>query len=149
MKTQISNLINGSEFTIRDLSVQKYKDNPIGAFCGKHNVPELGGTPTAERNVIAEKVALENPAEMRVRIKGIELILSRYTSISGKSWRWYAEVTPEQFKVIAGCLPVWTHKGAKNIYKIVLQQGCTVLADATSGKKDYSRIIGEEFVEIL
>lgn len=149
MKTQISNLINGSEFTIRDLSAEKYKNNPIGAFCGKHNVPELGGTPTAERNAIAAKVALENPAETLVRIKGFELTMLRHTSISGKSWRWEAEVTPEQFEAIADCLPVWTHKGAENMYKIVLQQSCTVLAEATSGKKEYSRIIGEEFVEIL
>ncbi len=149
MKTQISDLINGSEFTIRDLNAEKYTSNPIGFYNGHENTPKLGGTPTAEREAVASKVALENPAEMHVRINGVDLTLLRHTSASGKSWRWTSEITPNQYEEIVGSLSVWTHKGATNAYEIEIAQDCTVTAYAMSGRKGFSRIIGEEFVAIL
>lgn len=151
MKTQISNLINGSENTIRDLSAEKYISNPIGLYCGKHNVPKNGGTPTPERLAIANAVSAENPAEMRIVARGINLTLTRHNSISGKSWSWQAEITPEQYKTLTGEeAPAWTHKNAVNHYALIVHGSCTVEVEANDGgKKGYFRALGEEFIEII
>lgn len=151
MKTQISNLINGSENTIRDLSSEKYIDNPIGFYCGKNNVPQNGGTPMPERTAVAKAVAEENPSEMRVVARDITLTLSRHNSASGKSWGWQAEITPEQYKILTGEeAPVWTHNNAVNHYALIVHGNCTVEVDANDGgKKGHSRVLGEEFIEIL
>lgn len=151
MRTQISNLINGSENTIRNLSAEKYIDNPIGFYCGKSNVPQNGGTPAPERLAIANAVSAENPAEMRVIARGINLTLSRRNSTSGKSWSWRSEITPEQYKTLTGDdAPVWTHNNAVNHYALIIHGSCTVEVEANDGgKKGYYRVIGEEFIEIL
>ncbi len=149
MKTQISNLINGSENTVRNLSASKYAANSVG-FHNKPNVPVNGGTPTAERNEIALRVAAENPGSLHIRANGVELSLTRHNSTSGKSWRWEAEITSAQYASITGSeAPVWSHKGARNSYGITVNMDCTVAVYATSGKKDCNVILGEEFIEIL
>lgn len=151
MKTQISNLINGSENTIRNLSSEKYISNPIGFYCGKSNVPQNGGTPTPKRTAIANAVSAQNPAEMRVVARGINLTLTRHNSISGKSWNWQAEITPDQYKILTGEeAPIWTHKNAVNHYALIIHDSCTVEVEANDGgKKGYYRVLGEEFIEIL
>lgn len=150
MKTQICNLINGSENTIRDLSSDKYIDNPIGFFCGKSNVPQNGGTPTPERIAVAKAVSEENPGNMRIVARGINISLTRHNSISGKSWGWQAEITQEQYRILVGEeAPMWTHKNAVNRYSLSIHDDCTVIINAESGKKGYYRILGEEFIEIL
>lgn len=78
MKTQISNLINGSENTVRNLSAEKYLTNPIGFYTGKPNVPQFGGTPSKTRNEIAQKVSAENPEELSIEANGMRLTLNRY-----------------------------------------------------------------------
>lgn len=149
MKTQISSLINGSENTVRNLSASKYVANPVG-FHFKSNVPANGGTPTAEREDVALRVASENPESLHILASGVELSLSRHNSTSGKSWRWEAEITAAQYASITGSeAPVWTHKGARNSYGITVNMDCTVAVYATSGKKDCNVILGEEFIEIL
>lgn len=150
MRTQISGLINGSENTIRGLSSKKYVNNPIGNYNSKNNTPEYGGTPTAERNAIAQAVSAENPENIRILAKGVELNLARHNSQSGKSWRWEAEISAEQYTAITSeDAPVWTHKNAINRYGIVVNGNCTVEVWAESGKKGFFRILGEEFIEIL
>lgn len=149
MKTQISNLINGSENTVRNLSASKYADNPVG-FHNKPNVPVNGGTPSAERNEIALSVAAENPGSLHIRANGVELSLTRHNSTSGKYWSWEAEITAAQYAAITGNeAPVWAHKGARNSYRIMVNGDCTVAVYATSGKKGCDIILGEEFIEIL
>lgn len=149
MKTQISNLINGSENTVRNLSASKYADNHVG-FHNKPNVPVNGGTPAAERNEIALRVAVENPGSLHIRANGVELSLTHHNSTSGKSWNWEAEITAAQYASITGKeAPVWAHKGACNSYSIMVNGDCTVTVYATSGKKGCDIILGEEFIEIL
>lgn len=149
-KTQISNLINGSENTLRDLASVKYVNNPIGFYTGKNNVPQLGGTPAAIRNAVANKVSAENPETMHINVRGVDLNLARYSSTSGQTWWWAAYITAEQFSLITGYkAPIWTHKKANNNYCIVVNDNCTVEASATSGKKGFTTSIGEEYIEIL
>lgn len=150
MKTQIEGLINGSENTIRDFSSKKYANNPIGNYNSKNNIPEYGGSPTAERNAIAQAVSAENPESLRVIANGIELNLARHNSQSGKSWRWEAEISAEQYAAITSeDAPVWTHKNAINRYGIIIHDDCTVEVWAASGKKGFFRVLGEEFIQIL
>lgn len=162
MKTQISNLINGSEYTIRDLSAEKYTNNPIGFNCGldkiplngfssgKVNVPLNGGTKREVRDEIAKAVAAENEGEMHISANGVHLTLQRHNSLSGKTWSWKAEITAEQFQTITGKeAPVWVHKNAVNRYFIEVQMDCAVEVSGTSGKKGSGLILGEEFIQIL
>lgn len=102
MKTQISNLINGSEHTIRNLTAEKYTTNPVGFYNYKNNSPMNGGTPTEEREETAKAVAAENPVQMHVIANGVELILARHNSTTGKSWCWECSVTAEQYTAIVG-----------------------------------------------
>lgn len=150
MKTQINNLINGSENTVRNLNAEKYAKNPIGFFSGKTNVPEFGGTPAKTRSEIAQRVSEENPEELSIDVNGLGLTLGRYNSATGKTWRWEAPITAEQYTAIVGeTAPVWSHNGAVNTYGIIISAACTVEVWATSGKKGFYRVLGEEFVTII
>lgn len=150
MKTQISSLINGSENTIRNLSAEKYANNPIGVYDGKGNVPQNGGTPTNERMAIAKAVDDENPTNMHILANGVGLTLGRINSVSGKSWRWETQLTKEQYEEITReKAPEWTHKNAQNEYCLVVNDKCIVSVLASSGKKGVCLILGEEFIEIL
>lgn len=150
MKTQINNLINGSENTIRNLSSSKYNANPVGSYSGKTNVPQFGGTPTSERKAVAAKVAEENPGNLIIEVRGIVLTLARHNSLSGKSWSWEAEITPDQYTAITGlAAPAWSHKGADNKYSVMITQDCTVEVYAASGKKGFARTLDEAYVAIL
>lgn len=149
MKTQISSLINGSETTVRNLNAGKYAENPIGFFCGKQNVPQFGGSTSEERQEVAQAVAIENPTSMHIVANGVELTLTRHNSSTGKSWRWEAEISAEEYAIITGtAAPEWQHKGAVNRYGIIIYDNCTVEFWAMSGKKSLIRVIGEEFIEI-
>lgn len=150
MKAQISNLINGSEKTVRNLAAEKYATNPVGFFNGKNNVPQNGGSTSAARQAVAVKVSQENPADMNIIANGVELTLVRHNSTTGKSWRWEADITAEQYATIVGDIaPEWHHKGAENHYGIIIYDNCSVEVWASSGKKGLTRIIGEEFVKII
>lgn len=150
MKTQISALINGSENTIRNISSEKYIQNPIGFFSGKQNVPQFGGTSAVERKRISKIVSDENPGSLLILANGVELLLPRHNSASGKSWRWEEAISAEQFTKITGKdAPEWVHVGAKNQYGIVIYDNCTVEVFATSGRKGVNFVLGEEFIEIL
>lgn len=147
MKTQISNLINGSSNTLRNINAAKYANNTIGTINGQPNTPAMGGTPTKERETVAAAVASENPESMSIRANGVELTLTRHSSTSGKTFAWGADITGEQYAQIAGmAAPTW--KSGES-YSIQILKDCTVALYATSGKKGFSVILGEEFIEIL
>ena len=150
MKTQISNLVNGSENTLRNLAAEKYVTNPVGFFNGKNNTPQKGGSTSEARKEIANKVEMENPSDMHIIANGIDLTLTRHNSLSGKSWRWEADITAEQYAAITRTVaPEWTHKGADNRYGLIIHGDCSVEVWASSGKKGFFRILGEEFIEII
>lgn len=149
MKTQITDLINGSERTIRNLNAAKYESNPIGFYNFKENAPKLGGTPLLERKALADIVDAENPGDMVITANGVDLTLTRYTSTTGKSWRWESKLSAAQFKAISGKeAPVWFHARANNSYSIIINGDCTVQLFATSGKKGIDYVLGEEFIII-
>ena len=147
MKTQISNLINGSSNTLRNINAAKYANNTIGTHNGQPNTPTMGGTPTTEREAVAAAVAVENPESMSIRANGVELTLTRHSSTTGKTWTWDADITGEQYAQIAGmAAPTWK-SGAS--YSLQILKDGTVALYATSGKKGFSVTLGEEFIEIL
>lgn len=149
MKTQISELINGSENVVRKVDAAKYQENPIGNYNCKMNVPKYGGTPIVDRAATAEKVAAENPKTMRVSANGLDLTLDRQVSTTGKTRGWHASLTPDQYSAIVGCeAPKWEHKNAKNSYELTITMDCEVVLIASSGKKSASRIIDESFISI-
>lgn len=143
-KTQISNLINGSEKTIRDIYAEKYAGIKF-----EGNKPVNGGTPSAERANVVKAVGAENPGPLEIEIKGRRINLSRHTSASGKSWSWEAHVDAELFAEVAGYLPEWALKGAENSYSLRVNIDCTVSLEATSGKKGRVEVIDESFITII
>ena len=146
MKTQITNLINGSEFTVRNINAEKYISNPVT----NSNKPANGGTPLDEREAIVKAVADENPSDLHILANGVELTLTRHNSLSGRLQDWFTEISAEQYEAIIGTpAPTWSHKGAKNQYGIRVNCDCTVSIEAGSGKKSCDRVVGEEFIVIL
>lgn len=86
---------------------------------------------------------------MHVIANGVELILARHNSTTGKSWCWECSVTAEQYTAIVGApAPSWAHKGAVNTYGITIYANCTIEVWASSGKKSFRRVLGEEFIQI-
>lgn len=143
-KTQISELINGSENTFRKLDAPKYNGVKL-----RSNKPDCGGTPYEKRHAIALAVGAENPGDLKIRIAGKEYTLQRYNSLSGKSWYWDGDIDPETYGAIKGYIPRWTHKGADNSYSILVDLNCQVSLIADSGKKNTQGYIDEAFIEIL
>lgn len=97
MKTQIRDLINGSENVIRDLSASKYAECPAGTSA------EFAGSATSERTAIAEAVKLENPEALRVNVRGVELLLlTDRAKTSGRIVNYCSDITPAQWCAITG-----------------------------------------------
>lgn len=88
MKTQITDLINGTRDIRRDLSNPKYIDCPKATS-------HIGyvGTNFKLRAEIAEKVIAENPDGMDVEMFGKKFHLSRSSSLSGKTVWFSTEIT--------------------------------------------------------
>lgn len=102
MKTQISDLINGNQNTIRDDSHPKYKTaEKATTYAGKVG-PNYVGTNSHERELVAKKVYEENPEVLRISVKGVELELPIEKSVSGKSWMWTTNLTQKQYDAICG-----------------------------------------------
>lgn len=96
MKTQIANLINGRRRTFRMLNHPKYD-------AARHDANyETLGTSYKERFAIAEKVAAENPNDLSITVKGVSMTAEKYTSTSGKSWAWTAEISREMYEGFGG-----------------------------------------------
>lgn len=152
MKTQIRDLINGSENVIRDLSASKYAGCPAGTSA------EFAGTVASERAAIAEAVRLENPETLRVNVRSIELILQADRSkTSGRIIGYFSDITAAQWCAITG-------RGSEclEIYKFETSFSFRVNADMTAEALIFARkspgamwrtrkyeFIDESFITIL
>lgn len=152
MKTQICDLINGSENVIRDLSSSKYAGHPAGTSA------EFAGTVTSERTAIAEAVKLENPEALRVNVRGVELVLHADRSeTSGRIVNYYSDITPAQWCAITGrgaeCLEIYKFE-TSFIFRINADMTAEALifarkSPAAMWKTRKFEFIDESFITIL
>lgn len=148
MKTQIQNLIDGSENVLRDLDHPKYHpaaDEPVN----------ITGTDPVIRRRIADKVVSENPETLSVRICGISVKLKMEHLGIGNIFWYSTRINREEYLQISGReeLPFLSTKAA---FILLVSGDMKVSMSAFPDKyPDYLRSelevvkIGEEFVEIL
>lgn len=149
MKTQISNLINGTKLIRRDLSHSKYTN--AGAATSHIG---YAGTNSTLRKEIADKVIAENPNGMDIEMFGKKFHLDRSSSLSGKTVWFSTEINLEDFMLLSGY--------SENPFKYEVSFTLTLNNDVTVDIQMFSRrnnisqwrhrgtvIIGEEFVTIL
>lgn len=150
MKTQISNLINGSKSVKRDLSNAKYINAP-----GTTSFGDFGGTNTEIRKSIASQVFAENESSISIEIAGLNLILPKHTSTTGKTSCYEAAITEDQFMQISGYAmkPFNKFEGS---YSLRIYGDMTVCLNKSARRNENSQWkfrgydwIGEEFVTIL
>lgn len=149
MKTQISHLINGRKNVIRCENHSKYQSASLAT-----SHVGYAGTNSRERNAIAEKVYNENGDNLHIIVRGIELNMPIYKSVSGKTWRWEIELSAEQYQVICGVS--WGIGKYLNAYTLTISGDCTVHASVCHRKNErqewrsgYTYDIDEAFVTIL
>lgn len=151
MKTQITDLINGTRDIRRDLSNPKYIDCPKAAS-------HIGyvGTNFKLRAEIAEKVIAENPDGMDVEMFGKKFHLSRSSSLSGKTVWFSTEITLDDFMLLSGyaASPFRQSKESKfgleinNDMNVLLHKWCRANDKAQIKYRGYD-YIDESFVTIL
>ena len=105
MKTQISNIIDGSKINNRMFSHSKYADFTLVKYVGL-NAPYLGfcdlkATNHADRMKIAQKVQEENQ-NLTIEVLGHKYTLKRNTSASGKTITFSGDISLEDFKTLTG-----------------------------------------------
>lgn len=147
MKTQISNLINGSKNVIRDMEDSKYMTaKPATSHIG------FAGTNRDERNEIAARVYEENGKTLKITAKGIDLTLPIHVSTTGKSWSWGCPLTEEQYVALGGRYTDGTLKA----YRIEVTMRCEVIlysftrkSEAAQWRCSNSTYLDESFVHII
>lgn len=128
MATQINTLVNGSS----------------------NFAEQLVGTPAEVRNEIANAVHAENPENITIEIDGMTFTLAESHSKSGKTWRWEANITEEQFIALTGNTSNYAKSpiAERNSYTIAIEKNCTVNATIASGRSSYSFGIRESRITI-
>ena len=147
MKTQIQNLINGAKNIIRKEGHEKYLTaKPATSHNG------WAGTNRDWRAKIAAKVHEENPDGMTIKACGHMIELRYSESGSGKTWKWAAELTREQYTDLGGSYTDGTIKS----YLLVIFTDCTVMLYSFTKKTEGSQwrqsnmtYLDEAFITIL
>lgn len=106
MKTQISNIIDGSKINNRMFSHSKYADFTLVKYVGL-NAPYLGfcdlkATNHIDRMAIAKKVQEENENGMTIELLGHQYNLKKCASASGKTITFCGDISLEDFKTLTG-----------------------------------------------
>lgn len=150
MKTQISNLINGSFEVRRNEEAPKYINAPRStAHTG------YAGSSYEERKKTADAVLTENPDGMDVEMFGSRYHLAREQSISGKTVCYKAEIRLDDFMLLSGYAlpPFGKHQGR---YYLKIDENMKVSIQKLSRRNDMAQwkyrgedYVGEEFVTIL
>lgn len=128
MLTQINTLVNGSS----------------------NFAKQLVGTPAEVRNEIANAVHAENPESITIEIDGMTFTLAESHSKSGKTWRWEADITEEQFIALTGNTGNYAKSpiAERNSYTLAIEKDCTVNATISSGRSSYFYNIRESRITI-
>lgn len=147
MKTQISNLINGSNNIIRDMENQKYTN-------AKQATSHVGyaGTNRDERHAIATMVHEENPNALHISVRGFDLTLPISYTTTGKTWQWGVDLTQEQYIALGG---TYTSGNIKS-YTLVVFADCTAAIYSFTKKSQNAQwrqsnmtYLDESFITIL
>lgn len=150
MKTQISNLINGSKSVKRDISNAKYINAPKSTSFG-----DFAGTNGEIRYSIASLVLSENENSISIEIAGFNLTLQKHSSTTGRTSWYETEITEAQFMQISGYAskPFNKHEGS---FSIRIYGDMTVCLNKWARRNNKSQWkfrgydwIGEEFITIL
>lgn len=126
MKTQISNLINGTKRIIRDENHPKYLNAKKSS---SHD--GYAGTNYQERMSVANKVLEENPDNLIIEIKGKRYTLDKYVSCSDKSVMFVGKITEEDFANITGSKSLFEHE---SLFSIRINNDMTVCIDMFTRK---------------
>lgn len=151
MKTQITDLINGTRDIRRDLSNPKYIDCPKATS-------HIGyvGTNFKLRAEIADKVIAENPDGMDVEMFGKKFHLSRSSSLSGKTVWFSTEITLDDFMLLSGYAASPFRQGKESKFGLEINNDMNVLLHKWCRANDKAQMkyrgydyIDESFVTIL
>ena len=126
MKTQISNIIDGSKMNNRMFSHPKYAEFTLVQYVGL-NAPYLGfcdlkATNHIDRIAVAKAVQTENENGMTIELLGNKYQLKRSVSASGKTITYSGDISLEDFQTLTGrngC-DKWEAK-----YYIMINADCT------------------------
>lgn len=148
MKTQVSDIIDGSWNVVRGLLHPKY------AVAKANYGSAIIGTDYETRKSIWERVSEENPEYIDLRIRGERVYhLKRHTSTTGKT-SWYStEITDVDYVIITDKVNPFTFETSFTLY---LTEDLTVYVSKSTRKTPNSQWkhrgndhIGTEFVEVL
>lgn len=150
MKTQISQLINGSKDVRRELSSKKYEAAPKAtSHIG------FAGSSCVFRNATAEAVISENPTELNVIADGIKLTLYAHRSTTGKSIHYSCDLNESDALHLLGFHnnPITTYESS---FAMIIHNDMTVELQIWARKSPASQwvlrwrqYIGEEFITII
>lgn len=145
MKTQIKNLINGAKNVIRKTNDEKY----INAHQATSHVG-YAGTNRDFRAEVATKVFAENGDTMRILLDGVEIELKRFTTTTGKTSTYRADISEDIAKKYVNT------DGNMRDYSLSLMNDCTIILDKWVRRNERCewrhsmyQFIDESFVEIL
>lgn len=149
MKTQISELINGTNSIHRDLPHPKYN----GAAQATDHLG-YAGTNNVIRKEIADKVISENPNGLDIEIFGKKMHLNRNASLSEKTVWYTTEISLDEFLLFTG----YKENPFKNEFSFTLKINgdMTVLIDKFTRRNERASwqhrgydYIDEAFITIL
>lgn len=108
MKTQISDIIDGSQLKNRIFSHPKYKDFTLVQYVAFADKPayfgfcDLKATNHIDRMVIAQKIQAENENGMIIELLGNHYELEKSTSTTGKTITYFGEISLADFQQLTG-----------------------------------------------
>lgn len=150
MKTQITNLINGSKSVRIDENHAKY----VNANRSTSHVG-YAGTNFDERQEIAQKVIAENGDTLLISLFGKTFQLNKHSSLSGKTIYFSCNISLEDFMLISGYALQPFNKG-EGEYTLMIEQDMKVQVSKSYRRNENAawkyrgyNYIGEEFVTIL
>lgn len=135
MKTQINELRSGKKVQILNPNVDYSKLPQATSHIGH------GGSKSADVTMVWDAVKRENVDQLRIRIKGVELVLLASWSGSGKSVSYSTTMSKENLKEFSGLVP------AKNKAPYISIQGANLIVIG-NGHKSYSYMC-PSLIEIL
>lgn len=148
MKTQITNLINGSKNVIRNMEDAKYMTaKPATSHNG------YAGTNREERADVAARVYRENGDKLRIIANGIALTLPIHRSTTGKSWEWNCDLSEEQYTALGGTYT----EGTLKAYGLAVTMDCEVVLRSFTRRSEAAQwrevgpmtYLDESFIQII
>lgn len=143
MKTQITKLINGARNVLRNSEDPKYLSaNRATSHIG------YAGSPASLREEVSKAVSAENGETINVMVKNIELVLSRRSSLRGKTVTYTCSLSEKQYYAITGFVLTKPWKNEQT-YLFSLYPNMTCELRRIGRRNSVYNYIDESFVVIL